>query len=69
MDMLKENNSSKVIPIDRAVQILQKAEEEMGVTLSPNQRNAVVKILRKELEGAEKNAEKSVKELITAFKN
>lgn len=58
----------KVISIDPAVQMLREVEEETGRTLNTRQREAVIKILRKELESREQNSKAEIKDLITSFK-
>ena len=68
---LDEPDHSNVVFIDIVAQIIKEAEEETGVTLNTRQREAVAKILRKEIEHRNKEAQEQSKseilELVASF--
>lgn len=55
------------IPIDEAVQILNEALEETGITINKKQKQAVLKILREELEKSEGKTKDDIKKYLQAF--
>ena len=55
------------IPIDPAVQLLQEALEETGVKINKKQKEAVIKILRDELEKSEAETKEEIKKYLKAF--
>ena len=62
-DETKTPDESKVVAIDAAVQLLREAEAETGITLNQAQRQAILPVLRKNLDEDRRN----VKKLISAF--
>jgi hypothetical protein len=54
-------------PIDPVVQLLQEALEETGVKINKKQKEAVIKILREELEKSEAETKEGIKKYLKAF--
>ncbi len=68
----KENQSiddSNVIHLDPAIQLLHEALEETGVEINDKQKQAVLKILRDELEKSEDKTKDDIKKYLQAFGN
>ncbi|MEW6672628.1 MAG: helix-turn-helix domain-containing protein [Thermodesulfobacteriota bacterium] len=64
---LYKRGPEKVVGMDLAVQIVLEVEQEEGVKLNPRQREAVVKILRKEIERRNEQSKKDIRDLVTSF--
>jgi len=60
--------SVNVIPIDPAMEILLDVERDTGVTLNTRQREAVIKVLREEIERRQAAAAAGIKDLVASFK-
>ena len=54
--------------MDPAVEILRDVEQDTGVTLNARQKEAVIKVLRKEIEQRQAAAAAEIKDLVASFK-
>ena len=54
--------------MDPAVQMLREVEQETGVTLNAKQKEAVIKILRKEIARRNAESQAEIQDLVESFK-
>jgi len=58
-----------IFQTDLAVEIVHEVEQEEGIKLNTRQREAVIKILREEIERSRSDSKAKYRELVSSFKN